>query len=702
MTSKNLFYKLQKEDLKRRIWTIALSVLAFFLFLTVVLAISIGNFDTSHETREQIIDNIARLIGPRSVLVSFITIAAGIICGLSSFFYLHSRKKVDLFHSIPVRREVLFAVNYLNGVLIYLVPYIINIVLCFIILQINGYMSAGLFVSVLMAVGINLLFYCLIYTLAIAAVMLTGNFIVSCLGTAVFLVYGPVLMGIKIMYYQEFFKTYAGDRADSTILKFLSPIGSYLDIADLRSFGNYQVDFGSILKTVLVTVLLILFSLLLYKKRPSEAAGRAMAFSVSKPVIKFLLVIPTALAGGIIFRQIAADDSTGWFIFGLVFAFIVSCGIIEIIYNFDIRSVFDHKRHMLISGGVVAVIVCVFQFDLFRYDQYIPDKNKIESMSVSISGLDNNLDYLEQNPGGYGYTYINSDTYQLKHMELTDFGAAYDLAGKGIEDVRGYREINSEDYYTFRIKYSLKNGRNVYRNYSLTLENSYDQLKDVFEKEEFKKGHYPVYNWEAGDISYISCYNMSAAKEFSLSEEEKQEFLDIYRSELMQLTLDEVTAGQPEATIEFWLKEETASKQRGNREANYFVYPQFVKTQAFLKAHGFDPSEKVGTEDIKSISINNYQPLTDNNAVQQAVPVSKEESVTYVDKEKIAAILPLLVESDYYWNFRSILKCESNLEVNLVIKKDDYGNEESYICYFKDSIPDFVKTDTNYREEQTK
>jgi hypothetical protein len=35
----------------------------------------------------------------------------------------------------------------------------------------------------------------------------------------------------------------------------------------------------------------------------------------------------------------------------------------------------------------------------------------------------------------------------------------------------------------------------------------------------------------------------------------------------------------------------------------------------------------------------------------------------------------------------------------MVIQTDDYGNEISYSCFFKDSIPDFVKEDANYKEE---
>ena len=42
MTSKNLFFKLMKEDLKRRIWAAALLSLGFFFFYPVVAAFTAG------------------------------------------------------------------------------------------------------------------------------------------------------------------------------------------------------------------------------------------------------------------------------------------------------------------------------------------------------------------------------------------------------------------------------------------------------------------------------------------------------------------------------------------------------------------------------------------------------------------------------------------------------------------------------------
>ncbi len=80
-------------------------------------------------------------------------------------------------------------------------------------------------------------------------------------------------------------------------------------------------------------------------------------------------------------------------LFGLIFAFLLSYGIIEIIYNFDIRYAFCYKKQILICAVLSLIIAGVFRFDIFGYDSYIPKEDKIESMSVAISEIDDDSNY---------------------------------------------------------------------------------------------------------------------------------------------------------------------------------------------------------------------------------------------------------------------------------------------------------------------
>lgn len=696
MTSKNLFYNLQKEDLKRRIWTIALAMLAFFLSYPVVGAMRISTYnDNLSRNKEYIFDQMLRFVGTQNEMTILITVVAAIVCGLSGFYYLHSKKKVDLYHSLPIRRELQFAVNYINGLLIYFIPYIINLVLSFIILQINGYMNIDIFMAAVVAIGHNLLFYSLIYTIVIIAVMLTGNFIVSCLGAGVFLLYGPMISSLKSEYYQTFFSTYYMNRQGNELL-FLSPVGIYFDTS--YKIHNGESPYGTLVKVLIITLLLLILSVYLYKRRPSEAAGKAMAFGLSRPIIKFLLVIPLSLAGGILFREVTRRGSNGWFIFGLIFSLIITYGIIEIIYNFDIKSVFLHKKQMLGCAGIIAIIACIFQFDLFGYDSYIPSKDKIKTMSIALNGIEENLRYVEIKSGVLLYT--GDSEYQLKHMALEDYDASYELARIGVSNVKSSKEINTHFY---RVKYTLENGKEVYRSYWASLDETMNNVKDIYENPEFKQGHYPINIIDINEINRVSAYNMLGAIDFSLTEDEKRQLVEIYREELNSLTLEELANSDPIANLKFFIAE--------HRELDYHVYPTFERTIKFLQEHGFDPTIRIDVEDIKDITVTNMINQREyQSSYKEEVTISTAEyaekygeehaSAKYLEKEQIKEIFSVLRSGEYFWNNYILVSVDDSLEVSVTVSADQYGNENTYSFYFsKGMIPDYVKEDVGYIEE---
>lgn len=696
MTSRNLFFKLQKEDFKRRTWSIALSMLLFFLLGPVLLALTMEGIESYRSTTDGIYKEIISIVGPGFATHYFLTITGALICAFSGFFFLHSRKKVDLYHSIPVKREVLFFVNYLNGILIYFIPYLFNLILSLLVLLAKGYLNVDTFSAGAQALMINLLYFLLIYTLVIIAVMLTGNGIVSILGTGVFLIYGTFLGAVKMMYFSDFFKTYVSTRNDENkILQFLSPVGKYLSRANKLQAGDYSGIFTSVLITMAVIVLLLIFALLLYKKRPSEAAGKAMAFEMAKPVIKFLMTVPVVLAGGLLFREAANLHSDGWLIFGLILTFIIFGAIVEIIYQFDLKKAFAHRVGLAISAVVTVLIVCIFRFDILSYDTYIPDKEKVATMSITIQGLDGDKQYTQINEDGTDYTYYSNFEYETKYMRIKDFDAAYEMAENGIQNV-GKTISAGDDYYSIKVAYHLKNKRTVLRSYNVKKDEGKEALSQVYANSDFKEGYYPIYQWKSEFITSISATNYNTNKEFTLTKEEIKEFLETYKAELKALTIDEIQSSLPVTSIHF---------QMGNdRMFDYYVFPSFTKTIDLLAEHGFVADNQINVEDVKKITIYDYSyRFSDTVVAETAISYDKmaQDGYVYEGKEEISEILKTAMPADYCSSYSSLVNPINELEVNVVLGIDNYGNETSLTYYFpKDAIPEFVLEDTNYTQTQ--
>ena len=67
-----------------------------------------------------------------------------ILTALTGFSYIHSRERLDFFHSLPVKRTTWFTTTYLSGLIIFLVPYMICCILTLIAGAVNKVMTAQL------------------------------------------------------------------------------------------------------------------------------------------------------------------------------------------------------------------------------------------------------------------------------------------------------------------------------------------------------------------------------------------------------------------------------------------------------------------------------------------------------------------------------------------------------------------------------
>ena len=210
MTSKNLFFKLSLENLKRRLWTIVLIAISFFVMGPLAFVMQLQNWiyelARGNNTREQVLMFVNSYFSFNSMMLIILVICA-VFLAIHGFGYLFSKKEVDLYHSIPVKRSKLFAVNYLNGVLIYSFILIIKNLLCSIIAVGYGYYSTTILINMLVSMLIEISGFVLIYSTAVLAVMLTGNFVVALLGTGVLMSYGSIIYFIWAMFAEKFFKT---------------------------------------------------------------------------------------------------------------------------------------------------------------------------------------------------------------------------------------------------------------------------------------------------------------------------------------------------------------------------------------------------------------------------------------------------------------------------------------------------------------
>ena len=651
MTSRSLFFKYMKENTKQRIWSLALALLlCFFAFpVTTALGISIAfrpeNLNSSlpadlalAQAQRDFTRDMLRMYSMKGGALAFMLTIAAVVLAASGFAYLHSKKKTDFYHSLPIRREMLYAVTCLNGFLYMAVAYLGFLTIAAVMIRVKGVpFDWG---SLYLASVEHLCFFALVYMTAILSMLLTGNLVVGLLGTGVLFSWGPVICMTISAYFSEYFTTFYGD--DSFLLALserTSPVAWYVKACMSSQPGRMA------LWAMLAAAVLFLLGMLLYRRRPSEAAGHAMAFPITEPIIRFLIAVPSSLLLGAMFHSMMYED--GWTVFGLVCGLLLVSCIIEIIYHFDFKSLFAHKRQLLVSAVFVGVVFAIFRFDLFGYDRYLPATEKLASGGIYCDLLDPDAtsqyhSTVEYTEGWYGVTFDAMPSSTLAdEMQISDdqgLELLHTIAAQGVHDAAQARdrflrgggrsydlEEGDEAFHNVTIAWHLRNGRTVYRSYRVNVSGVRAALESVYDLDAYKTAMYPVLSLSADDVAGINYKEEDECSHVKLAGADvKAALLAAYQEELKALTSETRAHEMPIAEIQFKTNEQQALIQKLRDEGGnytlfnhyyyYPIYPSFTKTIALLRACGVEVGGTVTPEKTASITLS-----------YQGVAVSEEE-----------------------------------------------------------------------------
>lgn len=658
MISKNLCFKLMKEDGKRRIWTISLLFLTFFfsIVLPIIFAVSepANTFPSQQRWINYVTQSVITSIGPQNLFVVAIMVIGSVICAVSGFSYLYTNKKVDLYHCIPVKRGQLFTALFLNGILMTGVIYLLNVLIGMVIASIFGVSFSATASIALMTFGFHMAYYILLYATVVLAMTLTGNMIIALLGTLVFFFYGPGVTALVNSYMSIWFSYYSrysdigGSSFFETIIKNSSPLVHYIN--NVANYHNVQLA-ETIVTVLFIAVLLFVLTYWLYRCRPSEASGKAMSFSYTMMPIKMLLVIPSSLAFSLFFWEMR--ESNGWTIFGLLFGAVFTHCLIEIIYHFDFKKLFTHKKHLAICIIASLIIFSGFQFDWFGYDAYLPKESDVKAAAISIDSEGNWVSY-----GKVRSTIINYDTleyyweyedgidYVKNNMEITDVKDILSLAQKGID---ASSESVSPDY-TVYIQYTLMNGRNVSRRYVVPMDVIEDEVERITDSMEYKVGYFPILKQTAEETVNVNIRQLNVITAVN-QERAAKKLLEAYKQDFMELSVSTRKQELPIASIQFMTVDQREAVNfepvydyyedyyiaSNIADRSYYpIYPSFTRTLEGLQEFGISIQGQIKADRIAQISISSKK------------MGEKDSIMYYTDPKDIERLAPALVFGEYW------------------------------------------------------
>ncbi len=323
-----------------------------------------------------------------SVSAAIIAVAAGCI----STRFLNSSKSAGFYHSLPLKRESIFAVRFLVGFADFLTALFINTVAVFIICEAWELApSYGLSVTkeIIFNIGYAVLSFATVCTLIIFSGMLCGTTSMQII-TFIYInlfVFAGIFAAVKTLdIFTE--NIYAGFYLSDEIAI------NTLPIIKLLVLGNYigSIDVWTF---IIADVVIVMVSLALYKHRKTENAGTPIAFRGFEKIFRYSMIFLVTMLVGIFFETLMG--SIAWLVFGLVIGSVLSFMLLNAVLLKNIRKMFNGIKPFAVCLVIITLVYVCLGFDVFGIDEYIPDEKNIKSVTVyEMNDLDK-IEFFDKN-----------------------------------------------------------------------------------------------------------------------------------------------------------------------------------------------------------------------------------------------------------------------------------------------------------------
>lgn len=537
-----------------------------FIFLSIFYLIAplseLVNYTIIDETTKQLIAADPKKdfiyffgyeIGQLGDLMVLVMLLLGCIMGLAAFRFITGKKTVNVYYSLGIRREQLFAAKFLSGAVLLsaavILPIFSGILVNIAYLgnsaalwQGSMYMMTSLLAVTLIAFSVTAAIFSCVGTL-FEGIVFTGSVL---LFPTIFLTVIDQLFIrlVKGAPYQVRFADAFPSLAEE--FAFINPILCFASAfkyggmtTEKMQLSNYGEKIAWSKPSLLlplcylaVCIAAFFLGMFLFKRRKAEIGG---FLGTCKPLNFAATFLIGFGAFCLIFNALAENKLLAVFVGFL--AYIVIYCILDFALIRNLREFGKGMVKLPIHLAIAGVILLLFSTGFFGYETRIPNAEDISHAQLSAEGYD--LAYTDpygglENFGGHGSTAL-SPFFAISRGEYT---AEKDIAfiralHKAVVDAEDYK-VPAADYTPFntgriQITYYLKNGKAVRRCYDGV---SPELFKKALEAEKTESAQKRLTDLFKGEIKKLP--------EISKEDYENPFFQDPYAEERMVNTIREL------------------------------------------------------------------------------------------------------------------------------------------------------------------
>lgn len=499
---------------KNRGFTIYYCIISFILFPLQYIFKITNDYYIAHNSFY--FQGLSEIYGEVTVmLLPALVIVASLILTIILFSYMHSKKAVDLFHAIPVKREKLMLANIIAAAIIIVVPLFVWYLLTTIIKTCYFGITTQIVLTILND------FACLSIT-ALFTIVFTA-FISSNMGTIfdTFLFTSGLAVSVPLMLLsiKTVLDTYLFGFPSNTLLAdsniaLTSPWSAiYLRLSLWKEQDERVASINiAFLIWLALTIIFLFLALHAYKNRKSEMAEQTDSKGIIKNISKVIVSFLGSVVFGFMFNAYTVRENKVIFVIGAIFGAAVIYFVTEAIL---MRGVKNFKKSLvpgIVVVGAIGIFSVIMTSGFFGYETKVPNINQVQSVTIDYIGR-GQLAEIVSVGDAYEIEQQNSKTTvypNIRNVTLTGEQAKA-LIIKLHQQIVENKDVPTSDDPTLSIdiSYTLSNGITMHRQYHYTNigEAGVDCLQQLEATEEFKTQVFSVFSMPASSIRSITISN---------------------------------------------------------------------------------------------------------------------------------------------------------------------------------------------------
>lgn len=584
MKSNRFFFNpgVLRQDFRQHGWIGILYLIGLLFALPLQMMMT----DRSPHTPKIVLDSLFDQGGGDLQIFFMLILPAA--AGVFLFRYLQAKGSSDFYHSVPLTREQLFVSHVASGLALLVAPVLLTACAMAILKQMPDLAYAFRWYVFIKWLIIVLVITAFLYLFTIFVGICTGQ---SVLQTAVvfILLLLPAALGQLWQYHFEtYLYGYSNYYSDARIQWMdLSPITYLLD-NNMDRFNRYN--------TLGYAVAAIVFgaaAFFLYRRRKTEAATQAIAFSYFNPLFRAGVMVCAMMVSGAYFHS--SNNGMGWTWFGYAAGALIGFVGVEMLLQKS-WQVFSRTSAIRFGGytALCALILYVPVTNISGFVTRVPETAQVEKTSISLEGRVYPIYRNSRTLGQTDEAYINA--IRELHKKLVSTRAKGSLP----DSPTPIRTMN------FIIGYWLEDGSVLSRKYdTIPVPLIEQELKPLMETEGYKRATYDLELLDQsidrisleGEYYAEGKYDQNPKTAVITNPEEIKEFQQLLKKEILNMSYEDQTSGLMDwATI-------SILPSGKNVEARFIWKKSFKELEAWLTAKGYASKARLVTANVTDMEI---------------------------------------------------------------------------------------------------